>query len=110
MPGQKVYSVAFAESIVGSDALTIPSEEDGIPRRVYTNLGDCIAAIQRHLRAAGFRIVPVMYGEAFPFEGIRFEDHLEENGHAFYCKAEKRDDNGDVEFAIGVAVVQHIVA
>jgi hypothetical protein len=106
MPGHKVYTIAFSETIVGSEPLTIPSEEaDGIPRRLYGRLEDCVAAIQRYIPAAGYRIVPVMYGEAFPFEGISFQEHLEENGHAFYCRAEKMGDNGEVEFALGIAVV-----
>jgi hypothetical protein len=59
----------------------------------YTSYEAALAA----LKGMG-PIVPILYGEVFPYEGITFKDHLDQKGYAFY--GYRKDE--DYSIAIGL--------
>lgn len=94
-----MYLVVLSES-ASSTEFYLPSEI----RTVYSTYSAALDAVNM----LPYKITPILYGEVFPYEGISFKEHLEQNGYAF-CGYGKMEVDGD-SYSVAVAILQMNVA
>lgn len=92
--------IMVCDSVGNSEGLCFPDPED-TPRVVYRSYEAATTALKAMLK--GYKAVPILYGEVFPYESATFESTLTAKGCAFYGYIEKEID-GDM-YRIAVALV-----
>lgn len=110
--GQDVYQIVIVDNASDNYSYGIPKE--GMqPRVLYTSVADAKRAL--HALAGKFSsFTPVAYGQAFPFEGITFEQTLLKDGFAAYgwatIAADDEDDEEDEAQRIALGILRLRVA
>lgn len=95
--GQEVYQIVLVDNASGHYSYGVP-EEGQQPRVLYTSVADAKRAL--HVLTGKFSsFTPVAYGQAFPFEGVSFEQELVKSGFAAYgwatIEAESEEDESE---------------
>jgi hypothetical protein len=68
---------------------------DAVPRVLYGSPEAAVAAVQKWAKTFD-RFRPVLYGQAYPYEGTTFLGELAKTGRALYGWAELEDEDGEV--------------
>lgn len=68
---------------------------DAVPRVLYTTADAAAAAVAAWSKTFD-RFRPVLYGQAYPYEGTSFLAELAQKGRALYGWAELEDEDGEV--------------
>ena len=76
-------------------------------RRVYLTLSDAKANVKGFAESLG-DFIPVLYGQAFPFESSSFEDVLHSKGVAVlgWIRMKDEEEEMDEKIAIGILRVE----
>ena len=93
----EVYQIVIVDNASSHYSYGIPEESEH-PRVLYASVTDAKRAL--HALAGKFSsFTPVAYGQAFPFEGVSFEQELVKSGFAAYgwatIEAEAEDEESE---------------
>lgn len=103
--GQEVYQIVIVDNASEHYSYGVP-EESKQPRVLYASVADAKRAL--HTLAGKFSsFTPVAYGQAFPFEGVSFEQELVKSGFAAYGWAtievdSEEEDDANERVALGL--------
>ena len=92
------YTIALSDSI-GSSMVFFPMGE----ALIYKDLPQARSALNRFV--VGFNLVPILYGETFPYDTTTFESELEQKGFAVYGIIDYVIDGEACRIPIGLKVV-----
>ncbi len=92
-PASKVVGYVLVFSDEDYDAV-FPTP-DAVPRILYGNAETAAAAVANWSKTFD-RFRPVLYGQAYPYEGTSFAAELAQKGKALYGWAELEDEDGEV--------------
>lgn len=103
--GQEVYQIVVVDNASEHYSYGVP-EERLQPQVLYTSVADAKRAL--HALTGKFQgFTPVAYGQAFPFEGVSFEQVLLKEGFAAYgwatiAVADDDEEEEDQRIALGL--------
>jgi hypothetical protein len=92
------YTIALSDSI-GSSMIFFPTGET----LIYKKLQEAREALNRFV--VGLNLVPILYGETFPYDTTTFESELELKGFAVYGIVDYVIDGEACRIPIGLKVV-----
>ena len=72
------YTIAFSDTMT-SDMVFLPAFTESL---VYSNLGSAMLALKGF--TVNMNLVPILYGETFPYDNTTFQETLDEKGFAVY--------------------------
>jgi hypothetical protein len=95
-----LYQIVLADNASDVYTFGVPNASD-TPQVVYRSLAAAQAAMQEFSRKFE-TFIPVAYGEAYPYEGITFEEHLQKKGAAPYGWAVIPEEGEERPVRVGV--------
>lgn len=101
MSTKKGFMLMYTDTMTSPSIFYVPPI-DLTPVRVYATLQGAKEAMRAILPKFD-KVTPILYGEAFPYDGVTFDQFLVQNGYAIYGLVQK-DDDDDEPFRAGLAI------